>query len=71
MRCERPVPAFWQSPEHNGLLDVRGLRQERMGKKIMPEIRLNPITGDWVIIATERARWPNCFASPSPSSTTA
>jgi len=27
----------------------------------MPEIRLNPITGDWVIIATERARRPEDF----------
>jgi len=28
----------------------------------MPEIRLNPVTGDWVIIATERARRPEEFA---------
>jgi len=27
----------------------------------MPEIRLNPITGDWVIIATERAKRPEDF----------
>jgi UDPglucose--hexose-1-phosphate uridylyltransferase len=27
----------------------------------MPEIRLNPVTGDWVIIATERARRPEEF----------
>lgn len=28
----------------------------------MPEIRLNPVTGDWVIIATERAKRPEEFA---------
>jgi UDPglucose--hexose-1-phosphate uridylyltransferase len=28
----------------------------------MPEIRSNPVTGDWVIIATERARRPEEFA---------
>jgi len=27
----------------------------------MPEVRLNPITGDWVIIATERAKRPEDF----------
>ena len=27
----------------------------------MPEIRSNPVTGDWVIIATERARRPEEF----------
>ena len=28
----------------------------------LPEIRLNPVTGDWVIVATERARRPEDFA---------
>lgn len=28
----------------------------------MPEVRLNTITGDWVVIATERARRPEQFA---------
>ena len=30
----------------------------------MPEIRHNPITGDWVIIATERAKRPEEFVRP-------
>ena len=32
----------------------------------MPEVRSNPITGDWVIIATERARRPEEFARKTP-----
>jgi UDPglucose--hexose-1-phosphate uridylyltransferase len=28
----------------------------------MPEMRFNPVTGDWVIVATERARRPEEFA---------
>ncbi len=30
----------------------------------MPELRRDPVVGRWVIIATERARRPNHFASP-------
>ncbi|MBI3014445.1 MAG: galactose-1-phosphate uridylyltransferase [Candidatus Tectomicrobia bacterium] len=35
----------------------------------MPEIRLNPITGDWVIIATERARRPEEFVKKEEKKT--
>jgi len=32
----------------------------------MPELRRDPITGEWVVIATERAKRPSDFASHSP-----
>jgi UDPglucose--hexose-1-phosphate uridylyltransferase len=32
----------------------------------MPELRRDPITGEWVIIASERAKRPSDFASHSP-----
>ncbi len=32
----------------------------------MPELRRDPITGDWVVIASERAKRPSDFASHSP-----
>jgi UDPglucose--hexose-1-phosphate uridylyltransferase len=32
----------------------------------MPELRRDPITGEWVIIASERAKRPSDFASRSP-----
>jgi len=32
----------------------------------MPELRRDPITGDWVIIASERAKRPSDFAGHSP-----
>ena len=34
----------------------------------MPELRRDPITGEWVVIATERAKRPSDFASHSPGS---
>jgi len=33
----------------------------------MPELRRDPITGEWVIIASERAKRPSDFASHSPA----
>ena len=30
----------------------------------MPNLRQDPLTGEWVIVATERARRPETFAPP-------
>jgi len=32
----------------------------------MPELRRDPVTGEWVVVATERARRPSDFAGHSP-----
>jgi UDPglucose--hexose-1-phosphate uridylyltransferase len=38
-------------------------KERNLSEEIMPEFRQNPITKEWVIIATERARRPHEFAA--------